>query len=124
MDIKIKSEEFNFFGFGHVKDSKLVSFFDSDNDISFPADMVHPYSAGLMVGKGVERFGAEGSHMIPAEWVVIELPVEGHVHYDSDYGEWEVDNVKINGQPGDYFGEGNLDAAIDALCEKYKELMA
>lgn len=124
MEITIKSEEFNFHGVATVADGKLLCFTDGETDITFKGSQVHPYCAGYIVGQAVERFGIVGHHMIPADWVVVELDVVGDVHYDSDYGEWEVDNVKINGQPGEYFGEGNLDAAIDALCEKYKEVTA
>lgn len=121
MEITIKSEEFNFDGIGFVKDGKLVGFLDSENDIFFKAEQIHPYSAGYIVGQAVERFGAEGAHMVPAKWVVVEMPVVGDVHYDGLYEEWTVENVIINGQKAEYFGEANQDAAIDALCTIYQQ---
>lgn len=124
MEITIKSEEFNFHGVATVRDGKLLCFMDSETGITFKGSQLHPYSRGYIVGQAVERFGAEGCHMIPAQWVVVEMPVVGDVNYDSDYGEWEVDHVIINGQKAEYFGDGNRDAAIDALCEKYKEAVA
>lgn len=119
MELTIKSEEFNFHGMAAVGNGALLCFQDAETEFVFQASEIHPYSAGHIVGQAVERFGSEGYHMIPAEWVVVEMDVTGDVHYDGVFEEWTVENVKINGQKAEFFGEGNYDAAVDALCTLY-----